>query len=80
MLINGEDISTSGFYGSQFRGSKSSIGLLIVKNLFKIWHEVEMIIIGEIINYFRFFKSHFGSPKTPYWSFGTVEKMIRIWK
>ncbi len=59
MSINGEVTTTSGFAKVNLEVIKGCIGLLIVKNLFKIWNEVELLINGEIITTSGFYGSQF---------------------
>jgi len=54
---------------------RGPIGLAIVKNIFKIWNEVEMSVMGEVITPSGFCESYYGSPKTSYRT-GYSEKPI----
>ena len=63
MLINGKVITTSGLSTIIFEVLKGSIGVVIVKNLFRIWNQVEMLINGEVITTSGFYGSQFRGPK-----------------
>ncbi len=63
MLINGEDITTSGFAEVILEALTCLIGLVLLENMIGSWNEVEMSIIGQIITTSGFYESHFGRPK-----------------